>query len=161
MRQVNDAGVKLITKEEGFSPVIYDDCGKKAIGFGHDLLPGEHFDEPMSREDAVVLFQKDCTWRERMVEGMVKVTVSDNQFSALVSLFYNIGEGHFQTSTVLRLLNQGDYQGAAEAFKMWHYKTIDGKTINAPELVKRREDEIALFNTPDDPQPAANPVSVD
>jgi lysozyme len=149
MRQVNQAGIDLITSVEGFSPRIYNDAGHLAIGFGHDLLPGEHFEEPLSKAQAVDLLTKDLAWREARVEAIVQVPVTDNQFAALVSLFYNIGEGNFHSSTVLRKLNGGMFVEAADAFRLWKYSRNEkGEEVVNPDLVARREREIALFNTP-------------
>ena len=149
MRQVNQAGVYLITTEERFSPVIYNDAGHPAIGFGHDIQAGEHFDEPMTIEQAVELFTKDITWREDRVDEMVKVPLTDNQFAALVSLFYNIGEGNFHGSTVLRKLNGGNFVEAAAAFRLWKYSRNEKhELVVNPDLVARREKEIALFLKP-------------
>jgi lysozyme len=146
VRQLNQVGIDLITSVEGFSPRIYNDAGHQAIGFGHDLQPGEHFDEPMSREQAVELFTKDCTWREQRVEQLVQVPINDNQFAALVSLFYNIGEGSFHSSTVLRKLNEGKFVECAAAFRLWKYaRNEKGEEVENPSLVNRRELEIALF----------------
>lgn len=149
MRQINAAGITLITSVEGFSPIEYDDCGKKAIGFGHDIQPGEHFTEPMTREQAVALFEKDVTWREVKVESLLLVDINDNQFAALVSLFYNIGGGNFESSTVLRKLNGGNFVDAASAFRLWKYSRNEKmELVVNPALVARREKEIELFNKP-------------
>jgi GH24 family phage-related lysozyme (muramidase)/LysM repeat protein len=77
------------------------------------------------------------------VAQSVKVPLNQNQFDALVSLSYNIGTNGFKGSTVLKRLNSGDYQGAAEAFKMWNKS--GGGVMQG--LVNRRNDEVQLFNS--------------
>ncbi|RPI74763.1 MAG: lysozyme, partial [Desulfobacteraceae bacterium] len=67
--------------------------------------------------------------------------LSQNQFDSLVSLVYNIGAGAFERSTLLRLLNQGDYTGAANQFCLWN--KAGGKIL--PGLIKRRCEETLLF----------------
>ena len=69
--------------------------------------------------------------------------LNQNQFDALVSLVFNIGTGAFARSTLLKRLNVGDYNGAAEAFLMW--RNAGGKPI----LLNRRKREKALFEKVD------------
>lgn len=76
------------------------------------------------------------------VNNNVKVPLTQSQFDALVSFTYNIGTGGFQGSSALRLLNQGDYSGAANAMKLWNKS--GGQVVQG--LVNRRNDEVALFN---------------
>ena len=76
---------------------------------------------------------------------------TDNQFGALVSLAYNIGLGGEAHSTVQRLHNAGDYQGAAQAFLMWD--KAGGRVV--PALLRRRGEERALYLTPDGASAAA------
>ncbi len=71
----------------------------------------------------------------------VTVPLNQNQFDALVSLTYNIGSGAFNNSTLLKKLNKGDYQGAADQFLVWN--KAGGKVMKG--LVRRREAEQALF----------------
>jgi hypothetical protein len=73
------------------------------------------------------------------------VPVTSNQFSALVSLAYNVGIGALRGSTLLRLLNARDYAGAANQFPRWNRG--GGRVL--PGLVKRRAAERDLFLTPD------------
>jgi hypothetical protein len=78
---------------------------------------------------------------EEVVSNLVKVELNSNQFSALVSFVYNIGPSAFKESTLLRLLNSGDVEGAANQFKRWNKsgsKVLEG-------LVKRRNAEEKLF----------------
>lgn len=95
----------------------------------------------ITREDAQTLFVSQLAKREKVVSGLVKVALSENQFSALVSFVYNIGAGAFKDSTLLRLLNQGDYIGAAGQFKRW--RKAKGKVLDG--LVARRKKEELLF----------------
>jgi lysozyme len=73
----------------------------------------------------------------------VKRPLNQNQWDALVSFVYNVGAGNFISSTMLKLLNQGDYKGAAGEFPKWVH--TNGQ-IN-PGLVRRRAAERALFET--------------
>jgi GH24 family phage-related lysozyme (muramidase) len=81
---------------------------------------------------------------EKVVSDNVKVPLTQNQFDALVSLSYNIGEGAFKSSTALKRINAGDYAGGAEAMK--RFNKSGGGVMQG--LVNRRNDEVRLFNTP-------------
>jgi lysozyme len=71
----------------------------------------------------------------------VHVPLTQNQFDALVSFVFNLGVGNFRTSTLLKKLNAGDNDGAAQEFGRWIH--AGGKAL--PGLVRRREAERALF----------------
>ena len=78
---------------------------------------------------------------EQAVNKLVKVQLTQNQYNALVSLAYNIGTYAFSKSTLLRKLNVGDYEGAAEQFLRWCYD--NGKKVQG--LLNRRVLEKELF----------------
>jgi len=80
---------------------------------------------------------------EAVVNAAVKIPLTQRQFDALVSFTYNVGTGHFRSSTLLQLLNSNDITAAAEQFCRWiHVKgAIDG------DLVRRRFVEVIRFLT--------------
>jgi len=80
---------------------------------------------------------------ESTIERLVKVPLQQNQYDALVSFIYNVGASAFGDSTLLRMLNLGDYQGAADQLLRWN---IGGGRVLLG-LLRRREDERALFLT--------------
>ena len=80
---------------------------------------------------------------ERQIKKSVKVDLTENQFSALVSLVYNIGITHFNKSTLRKNLNGGDYEGASEQFLVW--RKAGGKVLRGLEI--RRATEKALFDS--------------
>lgn len=92
---------------------------------------------------------------EKVVSDNVKVPLTQNQFDALVSLSYNIGEGGFKSSTALKRINAGDYAGGAEAMK--RFNKSGGGVMQG--LVNRRNDEVKLFNTPGSPAVQQNSQS--
>ena len=92
-------------------------------------------------EQAKSYFKHDLAKFEKTVNESVTVPLTQNQFDALVSLTYNIGSGAFNNSTLLKKLNKGDYQGAADQFLVWN--KAGGKVMKG--LVRRREAERALF----------------
>jgi lysozyme len=79
------------------------------------------------------------------VNNLVKVPLTQNEFNALVDFVFNIGARAFMNSTMLMLLNSGDYAGAANQFERW---TLC-KGVVVAGLLNRRKDEKALFNQPD------------
>ena len=139
------AGRSLIESFEGCVYVAYQDQrGIWTCGYGHTQGVVEGVVCTKAQADAWL--EGDLAIAEGAVNRMVKAALRQNQFDALVSLVYNIGQGNFAESTVLKRLNIGtpDYSGAATAFLLWN-KT-NGE-IN-PGLVRRREAEQALFLTP-------------
>jgi lysozyme len=143
---INDEGVRLIKESESLRLTAYQDAvGIWTIGYGHtgpDVTPGK----TITREQADALLRSDVGSAESDVRRLVKVPLSSNQFSALVSFVFNVGAGPtgFGGSTMLRLLNQGDYAGAADQFPRWN--KAGGKVLQG--LVKRRAAERALFLKP-------------
>jgi lysozyme len=95
-----------------------------------------------SKEEINNLFKKDVATFERGVLRLVPGVIGrQGSFDALVSISFNFGLGNLQRSTIRMRANRGDWEGAAEAFRMW--TKGGGKVL--PGLVKRREAEIALF----------------
>ena len=92
---------------------------------------------------------------EKVVADNVKVPLTQNQFDALVSFAYNVGEGAFKGSTALRKINAGDLSGGAQAMKL--FNKSGGGVMQG--LVNRRNDEVALFNKAGSPtvQPQGQP----
>lgn len=136
--------VKIIAAFEGFSPSVYDDQGHNAIGYGHDFVDGDGFadDSTISESDAYALLESDVESRfAPVIDNSVTVDLTTDQKAALISLVYNIGASAFKSSTLLRLLNQGDYTGASGQFSVWNHA---GGVVNAT-LTTRRAAERTLF----------------
>jgi lysozyme len=91
------------------------------------------------------LLDGDVVSAEVAVNNYVKVPLTQEQFDSLVSFTMNLGSGSLQSSTLLRLLNQNDYDGAAGQFKRWVYGNVNGSYVVLPGLVIRREKERKLF----------------
>ncbi|MEC6393343.1 lysozyme [Acinetobacter pittii] len=144
-KTTSDVGVNLITGFEDTRLKAYDDSvGIWTIGTGTTVYPNGvkvKQGDTCTPEQAKAYFKHDLAKFEKTVNESVTVPLNQNQFDALVSLTYNIGSGAFKNSTLLKLLNKGDYQGAADQFLAW--KKADGKVL--PGLVRRREAERALF----------------
>ncbi len=135
------AGRALIKQFEGEKLTAYIcPAGMLTIGVGHtgkDVKLGM----TITPEESDKLLQSDLQSSESAVNRMVRVALTQNQFDALVSFVFNVGPGAFRSSTLLRLLNAGDYFGAADEFPRWNKG--GGKVL--PGLTKRRAAERAMF----------------
>jgi GH24 family phage-related lysozyme (muramidase) len=137
----------LIKKHEGLRLEAYlpTPNDRWTIGWGHTKTarPGMKITEEQAEE----LFQSDIAWVEKAIEDYVEVELNDNQYDALASFVYNLGAGNFRSSTLLKKLNSGDYEGAANEFPRWN-KQRNKKTGQLEELrglTKRRAEERELF----------------
>ena len=146
--KVTDQGLKLIMLAEGYSAKPYI-CAAGVCTIGKGTTMDADF-KPVTMDHPQIditiankLFYRDVKIFANGVRRDVKVPLNDNQFSALVSLAYNIGQGNFRASTLLRKLNRGDYQGCADNF--WQWRRANGVILSG--LVKRRELERKLFMT--------------
>lgn len=143
--KISNVGVNLISSFEDTRLKAYDDgVGVWTIGIGTTVYPNGvkvKQGDTCTLDQAKSYFKQDLAKFEKTVNDSVKVALTQNQFDALVSLTYNIGSSAFKSSTLLKKLNKGEYQGAADQFPAW--KTAKGKVL--PGLVRRREAERALF----------------
>ena len=142
---VSDKGVDLICEFEGKRLAAYDDgVGVWTIGFGTIKYPDGNRvkkGDACTLEQAKEYMRHDLIEFEHTVNSSVKVPLNQNQFDALVSLAYNIGSNAFKSSTLVKKLNTGDYQGAADQFNVW--VNAGGKRMQG--LVSRRDREKLLF----------------
>ena len=142
---VSDKGVDLICEFEGKRLAAYDDgVGVWTIGFGTIKYPDGNRvkkGDACTLEQAKEYMRHDLIEFEHTVNSSVKVPLNQNQFDALVSLAYNIGSNAFKSSTLVKKLNTGDYQGAADQFNVWI--NAGGKRMQG--LVNRRDREKLLF----------------
>lgn len=140
--RTSDKGRELITAAEGVHLRTYVcPAGKYTIGVGHLVKPGESFPDGITMGQAQEMLSQDLAAAEKAVNGQVKVGISQAQFDALVSFVFNLGEGALTRSTLLKRINMGDFNGAADQFSRW--VLADGKPM--PGLVRRRKAEAALF----------------
>ncbi len=134
----------IIKMFEGLRLKAYQDSvGIWTIGYGTTgsfVIPGMQ----ISVEQAEKYLQDSLVTIEDEIKTLVKVPLNDNQLAALESFVYNLGIGAFAKSTLLKLLNKGEYADAAVQFGFWVHA---GSKI-LPGLVKRREAERKLFLTP-------------
>jgi lysozyme len=138
--QVSPEGLEKLKQFEGLELTAYQDvAGIWTIGYGH--TGGVKEGDTITLEEAELLLRKDLRRFEATVSKVITAKLSQNQYDALVSFTYNVGERAFIKSTLRRKLNQGDYAGAAEEFPRWVY--AGGKIVKG--LQNRRAQERALF----------------
>lgn len=149
MRPIPPQAVALIKKHEGLRLKPYYDTGRRAtIGFGHLLSPvvGVALStwRPITIEQAEALLAGDLERMAGIVGTTVRVSLSENEYSALLSLAFNIPLA-LTKSTLLDMLNAGDRAGAAKQFVRWDKEHVNGVLVENTGLKARRLDEAALF----------------
>lgn len=138
-------GIALIKEFEGFQPRRYIcPAGKPTIGYGHVIQPEEKFGT-LTEQQATDLLMRDLVVYEREVMQQVRVPLTQEQFDALVSFTYNLGGASLMQSTLLKLLNKGDYRGACSEFAKWCKARVNGRLVTLGGLKRRREAEAKLF----------------
>jgi lysozyme len=141
-REISSAGLSMLTGFENDELTAYlDEAGVWTVGFGHTPA---HEGQTITREEAEELLDADLLAAETTVCQSAK-NANDNQYAAMVSLCYNIGNTGFRSSTVLREHNAGNYAAAAKAFLMWDKITKDGRLVDSAGLLNRRKTEMALY----------------
>lgn len=143
---IGDRGLDLIRAFEGFRAEPYRDAvGVPTIGYGSTYYPdGQRVrltDPPISEPEARRLMQATLAEFEDGISAALQVEVTQSQFDALVCWAFNVGVSAAQESTLLRRLNAGDVQGAADQFLRWN--RAGGQVLRG--LTRRREAERALF----------------
>lgn len=142
----NLAGQQLIKGDEDCKLSAYrDQGGVWSIGYGHtgpEVTEGLTITQAQADRWFIQDLQNTCSALTRLLT----VSVNDNQFSALSSWAYNVGIGNAADSTLIKLLNAGHYMLVPMQLARWN--RVNG--VVSDGLTKRRNDEIALWNTPDE-----------
>lgn len=138
--KTSQRGIDLIKSFEGCELSAYQDSvGVWTIGYGHTV--GVKKGDKITQAQADKMLAEDLAIYEQGVQSMVKRTLTQGQFDALVSFSFNVGLGALGRSTLLRLLNSGDWQAASQQFA--RRNKAGGRVL--PGLTRRREAERALF----------------
>jgi lysozyme len=120
------------------------DIGKYTIGYGNTFYEdGKRVKakDKITQERAEELFTNVVQHYVDFLNKCVHVSLNQNQFDALVSFVYNIGKSNFVNSTLLKHLNQGNYNAAANDLLQWKFQK--GKMLKG--LLDRRIDERTQF----------------
>jgi lysozyme len=147
----NSAGKAIMKSSEGWEPKAYyatpeeQKRGLLSIGYGFTYYAdGSKIQagDTMTRSEGDKLFDEHIVPAfEDKVRNLVTIEINENRFSALVSLCYNIGSGNLKTSTLLRLVNSGDFEAAADEFSKWNKQ--NKRVLRG--LTERRAKERELF----------------
>ncbi len=129
---------ELVMELEGFHATPYWDYAQWTIGYG---TKAKNKNETVDKAETRTRLEADLAKRSEVVSRLVKVPLTPNQRAALISFTFNIGDGAFEKSRLLKKLNAGDYAGAANQLDVWVH--AGGKRL--PGLVNRRAKEKALF----------------
>jgi|WetSurMetagenome_2_1015567.scaffolds.fasta_scaffold584151_2 lysozyme len=102
-----------------------------------------HFgkNDKITLDEAERLLIRTIMTIDNFTQGLIKTKLTNNQRAAILSLTYNIGMGNFRFSTMLKKINDSDFEGAANEFERW--KWDNGKVVNG--LIRRRVAEKELF----------------
>lgn len=168
-RKLNEASEQLIKQWEACILYAYDDFdppsnrrriqagdkirGTLTIGYGHtgpDVRPGM----TITQAKAEALFDSDVGKACDIVERAVKVPLNDNQFGAMTAFVHNIGPTQFNSSTLLKKLNAGDYDAVPGELMKW----VKSKGKRMQGLVNRRSAEAGLWAKGSFVQSAGSPV---
>jgi lysozyme len=138
---LGEEGMALIKSFEKCRLKAYQDSGGVwTIGWGH-TGPEVHEGLVWTQEQADEEFAKDTAWAVGTVNDHVHVSLSQDQFDALVSFVFNCGWSAFKNSTLLRKLNDGYYDLAGAELLKW--VKDDGVIVKG--LVRRRAAELSLY----------------
>ena len=146
-RRTSQAGVDLIKSFEGFVDHPYKPVKAErhwTWGYGHygPDVPHPLTGKRISRKDGEILLRRDLRRFEAAVDRLVTTDINENRFSALVAFCFNVGEGAFASSTLLRLVNRRRFGLAAVQFALW-VRGAGG--VRLLGLVRRRSAEARLF----------------
>ena len=144
MNAITAQGLALVKKYEGFMPEPYRcPTGHSTIGYGHVIKKGEAF-TCLTEEGAHNLLLKDLEIAGSDVRQLVNVPLNDDQYSALCSWMFNLGNtASTRNSTLLKHAKK--YHLVPGQFGLWIIGFIKGNPSALPGLIKRRADEALLF----------------
>ena len=155
--RLSPEGLSFLSHEEGLQTSVYQDAkGLDTIGVGHLITDAEKASgtitiggQPipwrpgLTLQQVQDLFAQDCEAKEAELAPLLAFPPTQHQWDALCSLAFNIGIPAFSRSSLLKMLNGGDWTGLEAAWEAWRF--AGGKPI----LLERRKREYALFQTPD------------
>ena len=139
-RFISAEGMALIKKFEGCKLKAYlDAVNVPTIAYGRTKKV--KMGDTCTQEQAEAWIEEEMQEYEGYINDMVKVELSQFQFDALVAWVYNLGPTNLKNSTLLKVLNEGDYNGVPAQIKRWN--KAGGSVLDG--LTRRREAEALLF----------------
>ena len=149
---VSPSGIGLVKKFEGLHKQTSEGdvrayrcpAGRWTIGWGH--CKGVKSGMRATVEECEQFLQEDLNEAGNVVTRLVHVPLTQHQFDALASFIFNLGQGNFSQSTLLKKLNQGLYDEIPEQLMRWNKARVDGVLTPLKGLTRRRTAEAALFS---------------
>ncbi len=138
--QISDEGIALVKKFEGCKLESYL-CSASVWTVGYGSTRGVQKGDVWSQEKADITLIDELHEYGKYVEELVTIPLNQCQFDALTSWTFNLGPTNLQNSTLLKVLNQGDYEGVPYQIKRWNKAA--GQVNDG--LIRRREAEALLF----------------
>tara|TARA_B100001564_G_scaffold107563_1_gene89129 strand:- start:255 stop:698 length:444 start_codon:yes stop_codon:yes gene_type:complete len=140
--KISQEGLSLIKKFEGLRLKAYK-CSANVLTIGYGHTGGVKETDKITLEEADSLLEKDIAKFEEYVSDNVIVKLNQSQFDALVAWTFNLGPGNLRESTMLKKLNNQEYESVP--FEMRRWNKAGGKTLDG--LIRRREAESLLFES--------------
>ena len=142
--KISQEGINLIKKFEGCKLEAYK-CAANLWTIGYGSTKGVKEGDSITQEEAENLLMKDLEVFEDAVNKAVQRSIVQCQFDALVSWTYNLGPSNLNSSTMLKVLNKGDYEDVPVQIKRWN----KASGVIKEGLIRRREAEALLFEGKD------------
>lgn len=141
-------GFTLTQASEGLKLKPYiDPVGIPTVCYGH-TGPDVKLGVPWTKAECDRVFYKDVNVAVAGLNQCVKRSLNANQAAALVDFTFNVGVPKACSSTLVKMVNSGDYDGAGRQFNKWVYAKVNGKMKPLGGLVKRRQADTDLWFTP-------------
>ena len=137
---ISEEGLSLIKKFEGCELKAYR-CAANVLTIGYGTTKGVTEDMEITKEEAESILKEEMHEYEGYVNDMVKVPLKQNQFDSIVSWVFNLGSTNLSSSTLLKKLNNSEYDEVPAQIKRWN--KAGGKVLDG--LIRRREAEALLF----------------
>jgi len=137
---ISEEGLSLIKKFEGCELKAYR-CAANVLTIGYGTTKGVTEDMEITKEEAESILKEEMHEYEGYINNMVKVPLEQNQFDAMVSWVFNLGSTNLSSSTLLKKLNNSEYDEVPSQIKRWN--KAGGKVLDG--LIRRREAEALLF----------------
>ena len=138
--KTGNKGIELIKHFEGCELEAYKcPAGVWTIGYGH--IKGVKEGMTITESQAEEMLKSELNEYEGYINNLVTAELNQNQFDAMVSWVYNLGGGNLKASTLLKVLNAGDYDGVPAQMLRWN--KAGGKVLEG--LTRRRQAEADLF----------------
>lgn len=143
-------GQAFIKSHEGLRLKAYMDQAENwTQGWGHKIHDGVDASD-WTLEYAEEVFQKDLRYNDERVSSYLSVPYKQCQFNALVDFSFNLGADTLKNSTLIRIINVGDWQAASKEILKWchiHNKRTGAIAVENG-LLARRTQESALLLAP-------------